>query len=231
MAELVNKLGRRLEYWTTRLELSQSELFFGLFLVFSFLSGVQAHLMPAVYPFTTKITDLLLLVVCVPILYFIQKKHHDFRLIWWVAITYWGTFFIEVAGVATGRIFGVYHYGATMWVQWLDVPLIIALNWTLLILATNDFAARVLSSPWLAALLASGLIALYDICIEPVAVALDYWQWEGGIIPVQNYVAWSLVALFFSLPLQLLEIRFRHPLLLIYAVAQLVFFVLLLLFF
>ncbi len=231
MAELASKINRRLEYWTTRLELSQAELFFAVFLVFSFLSGVQAHLMPAVYPLTTQITDFLLLVVCLPILYFIHQKHQDFRLLWWVAVTYWGTFFIEVAGVATGRIFGVYHYGATMWIQWLDVPLVIALNWTLLILATNDLAARFLSSPLLAAVVASALIALYDLCIEPVAVALDYWQWAGGIIPTQNYIAWSLVALFFSIPLQLLQIRFRHPLLPIYAGAQLVFFLLLLLFF
>lgn len=231
MAELASKISRRLEYWTNRLALSSAELFFAIFLVFAFLSGVQAHLMPAVYPLTTKITDALLLAVCLPILYFIHQKNQDTRLLWWVAITYWGTFFIEVAGVATGNIFGAYYYGATMWIQWLGVPLVIALNWTLLILATNDFAARVFSSPWLAAILASALIALYDLCIEPVAVALDYWQWVGGAIPVQNYVAWSLVALFFSLPLQLLQIRFRHPLLPIYAGAQLVFFLLLLLFF
>lgn len=231
MAELVSKISNRIEHWTTRLNLSQGEFFFALFLVFSFLSGVQAHLMPAVYPLTTHITDFLLLVVCLPILYFIYQRHRDPRLLWWVGITYVGTFFVEVAGVATGRIFGVYHYGATMWIQWLDVPLVIALNWTLLILATNDLAVRWIKSPWVAAIFASALIALYDICIEPVAIALDYWQWAGESIPVQNYVAWSLVALAFSLPLQLLKIRFAHPLLLVYAAAQLVFFVSLLLLF
>ena len=97
MAELVSKINRRIEYWTSRFGLSQAELFFAVFLVFSFVSGVQAHLMPAVYPLTTKITDFLLLVVCLPILYFIYQKHQDSRLWWWVAITYWGTFFIEVS--------------------------------------------------------------------------------------------------------------------------------------
>ena len=231
MAEVVSKIGRRIEHWTTQLGLTQAELFFAGFLVFSFISGVQAHLMPTVYPLTTKITDALLLAVCAPVLYFIYQKHQDQRLLWWVAITYWGTFFTEVVGVATGLVFGEYHYGATMWVQWLDVPLILALNWTLLILATNDLASRMVNSPWLAAVIASGFIALYDICIEPVAVALDYWQWAGGSIPVQNYVAWSLVALIFSLPLQLLNIKFRHPLLFVYAAAQLIFFLFLLLLF
>lgn len=231
MSEVVSKINQGLGNLETKFDLKRAELFFGLFLLFSFLSGVQAHLMPAVYPLTTKITDFLLLVVCVPILYFIYQRHRDNRLLWWVLITYWGTFFIEVIGVATGNIFGVYHYGATMWIQWLEVPLVIALNWTLLILATNYIGGRITESPYLAAIIASVLIVLYDLCIEPVAIALDYWQWAGGSIPVQNYVAWGLVALLFSLPLQLLKIRFQHPLLLIYAAAQLVFFVLLLLLF
>ncbi len=204
MAEVVSKIGRRIEHWTTQLGLTQAELFFAGFLVFSFISGVQAHLMPAVYPLTTKITDVLLMVVCVPGLFFIYQRHKDQRLLWWATITYWGTFFTEVAGVITGQIFGEYHYGATMWVQWLNVPLVIALNWTLLILATNDLASRMVKSSWVAAIIASIFIALYDICIEPVAVALDYWQWAGGAIPVLNYVAWSLVDLVFSLRLLLL---------------------------
>ncbi len=74
---------------------------------------------------------------------------------------------------------------------------------------------------------ASVLIALYDVAIEPVAVKLDYWQWGGGVIPLRNYVMWAVVALVISLPLQVLRIRFRSPLLLVYLGAQLFFFVVL----
>ncbi|WP_420461448.1 carotenoid biosynthesis protein [Neolewinella sp.] len=74
------------------------------------------------------------------------------------------------------------------------------------------------------AVVASVLIALYDVAIEPVAVKLDYWQWGGGTIPFRNYVMWAVVALAISLPLQVLGIRFRSPLLLVYLGAQLFFF-------
>lgn len=210
-----------------QLRMDRPELLMAAFLLFIYLSAVQAHLLPSVYPITKWTTDPLLLVICLPLLALVYRRQQDVRLLWWSGFTYMGTFIIEAAGVATGAIFGVYHYGNTMWVQVLEVPLVIALNWTLLILATNDLANRFLRHPVVAALAASLLIVAYDFCIEPVAIKLDYWQWAAGDIPTRNYLAWGVVAFLFSLPLQYLRIRFQHQLLLIYAAAQLVFFLLL----
>ncbi len=109
----------------------------------------------------------------------------------------------------------------------MGVPFVIALNWCVLTLATNDLALRITKQPVVAAVLASTLIALYDVAIEPVAIELDYWQWAGGSIPLQNYLMWALIALLISLPLQLLRIHFRSPLLLVYLGAQLLFFLVL----
>ena len=41
-------------------------------------------------------------------------------------------------------------------------------------------------------------MVLLDIMIEPVAIELDFWQWEGGNIPLQNYLMWFIVALFMN---------------------------------
>lgn len=76
-------------------------------------------------------------------------------------------------------------------------------------------------------LLAAALTALYDVTIEPVAIALDYWQWGGGEIPLQNYLAWAIIAFLISLPLYVFKIRFRSPVLLVYFFAQLFFFLVL----
>ncbi len=76
-------------------------------------------------------------------------------------------------------------------------------------------------------LVAAILTALYDVSIEPVAIALDYWQWGGGEIPLQNYLAWAIIAFLISLPLYVFRIRFRSPVLLVYFWAQLFFFVVL----
>lgn len=197
------------------------------FLLFAFASGSIAHLMPAVLPVTRYTTDPLLLVVNGLVLYAIYRRNEDKRLWYWLFAAYWLTFFIEVAGVKTGAIFGEYAYGSTMRWQWLGVPFVIALNWAMLTLAGNQLAMRIAKSPWGAAALAGIFLALYDVAIEPVAIALDYWSWEAVTVPVQNYLAWAAVAFLISLPLQLLKIRFQSVVLIVYFFAQLVFFLIL----
>ena len=215
------------------------------FMVFAFASGALAHTLPAVLPITRYTTDGLLLVLNGLLLYAIYQRNQDRRLLVWLAVAYCFTFAAEAVGVATGALFGEYVYGATMRWQWLGVPFVIALNWCVLTLGANEVALRVWSAPAAGflttedaeytevpqsggvALVASVLIALYDVAIEPVAVKLDYWQWGGGTIPLRNYVMWAVVALVISLPLQVLRIRFRSPLLLVYLGAQLFFFLVL----
>lgn len=222
------------------------------FLIFAFTSGTLAHCLPAVLPVTKLTTDGLLFVLNGLVLYAIYRRNEDQRLFWWLLLAYWFTFAMEAAGVATGAIFGEYAYGPTMWFQWLGVPFVIALNWCVLTLACNELACRLTPSPTppalknaapsstnrqlpinyrishiLTAALAAILTALYDVAIEPVAISLDYWQWGGGEIPLQNYLAWAVIAFLISLPLHLLKIRFRSPVLLVYLFAQLFFFLVL----
>lgn len=197
------------------------------FLLFAFASGSLAHLWPAILPVTRYTTDPLLLVINGLVLFAIYRRNQDNRLWYWLFVAYWLTFFTEVAGVMTGAVFGEYAYGTTMRWQWLGVPFVIALNWAMLTLAGNQLALRITKNPWLAAALAGVLLALYDIAIEPVAIALDYWNWASAEVPLQNYLAWAGVAFLISLPLQLLRIRFQSPVLIVYFFAQLAFFLIL----
>ncbi|WP_116108578.1 carotenoid biosynthesis protein [Lewinella sp. IMCC34191] len=207
--------------------LTPSERYLAYFLVFAFASGALAHTLPAVLPVTRYTTDGLLLVLNGLLIFSLYQRNRDSRLWIWLLLAYLFTFATEAIGVATGAIFGEYVYGATMWWQWLGVPFVIALNWCALTLATNDLAARIVDGPLRTALLASVIIALYDVAIEPVAISLDYWQWADNIIPLQNYLMWAVVAFIISLPLQWLRIRYRSPLLPVYLFAQLFFFIVL----
>ncbi len=221
------------------------------FLVFAFTSGTLAHCLPAVLPVTKLTTDGLLFVLNGLVLCAIYRSNEDKRLFYWLAVAYAFTFVMEALGVATGAIFGEYKYGPTMWFQWLGVPFVIALNWCVLTLACNEAAIRLMErlfppptqlppwglggTPtqlptwrlWATPLTAALLTALYDVTIEPVAIALDYWQWGGGEIPLQNYLAWAAIAFLISLPLYTFRIRFRSSVLLVYFFAQLFFFLVL----
>lgn len=209
---------------TAAAPLDKESRWFAIFLAFSFGNGIIAHLVPSLLPLTLYSTDALLFVINGWLLSILYRQHGDRKLLYWALATYLGTFFIEAAGVATGRIFGAYTYGPTMFVQWLGVPLVIALNWTVLILAVNQLATRWVWNPILASLLSGLFIALYDFIIEPVAIRLNYWTWADVDVPLQNYIAWAVIGFLFSLPLHLARIRYQNNLLLVYLLVQGLFF-------
>lgn len=139
-------------------------------------------------------------------------------------------YFVEVAGVATGLIFGSYAYGPTLGWQLLGVPLIIGLNWLMLIYSTGSICAGLSLPLVLKAGLASGLMVLLDFFIEPVAMAYHFWQWENDVVPWQNYAAWFIISFSLHLLFFLLPFRKSNPAAKYLYLLQLVFFIILCLF-
>lgn len=161
--------------------------------------GAVGHLQPSTLPWMLKLTPgfgmLTGLVVLAPALAQSGRKFAA-----WVAGTYGFTFAAEAAGVATGAVFGAYAYGPTLGPAWRGVPLLIAFNWVVVVHGACCVAGRglppglgKLRRPALA-LLAGLACAAFDFIMEPIAVRLDYWQWAGGSIPLQNYAAWFAIA-------------------------------------
>jgi uncharacterized membrane protein len=111
-------------------------------------------------------------------------------------------FWIEVAGVHSGVLFGSYAYGNPLGTKFLDVPLTIGINWFLLAYSTKAIADYFSKNKWLQAFMAALLMVALDVLIEPVAVALDFWQWENAIIPTQNFLMWFVTAFIIQLILQ-----------------------------
>jgi putative membrane protein len=104
------------------------------------------------------------------------------------------SFSVEMIGVNTGLLFGTYEYGDTLGIKWLGVPLIISLNWVLLNLSAYGVFKNTKMHFIFKALLASLLIVFLDVLIEPVAIKLDYWDWENETIPFKNYLTWFVVS-------------------------------------
>ena len=121
------------------------------------------------------------------------------------AVAYFVGFTIEALGVHTGLIFGQYHYGATLGWKFIEIPLVIGANWLVLIYCAGVVANTWSQTPLVKTLLAATVVVALDILIEPVAIRLDFWQWTNNTVPLQNYVAWYVVAfgllwLFYKLP-------------------------------
>lgn len=101
--------------------------------------------------------------------------------------------FVEMLGVKTGAIFGVYTYGETLGIKALGVPFVVGIHWAVLIyLAYAATSMLPANNRRMAA--AAGLIVIYDIFLEPAASRLGMWHFERNDVPFQNYVSWFLLS-------------------------------------
>lgn len=101
----------------------------------------------------------------------------------------------ELMGVHTGLLFGNYSYGDTLGIKLFGVPLMIGVNWFLLIYATGVLMqqrSRV-KSIYIRILAGALLLVLLDVLIEPVAIRFNYWHWADNTIPLKNYGCWFLL--------------------------------------
>ena len=144
-----------------------------------------------------------------------KEKNYAFYI--FISIVFITGFAAELIGVNTGLLFGNYNYGNVLGVKWQQTPLIIGINWIIIIyccgVSVTTLLAKIIRaniepvpqpSNTLKALsvITDGatLAVIFDWLMEPVAIKLNFWQWEDNNIPVYNYACWF----FFSLLLLLL---------------------------
>lgn len=103
-------------------------------------------------------------------------------------------FAAEWLGVHTHLIFGNYAYGKTLGLKVMDIPLLIGLNWFLLIYSTG-VAMQYLGIKNLNYRVIAGavVLVLLDVLIEPVATRFDYWHWFDVTVPLENYLGWFII--------------------------------------
>lgn len=145
-----------------------------------------------------------------------------------VVIIYGVGMLAEILGVQWGWIFGDYQYGAMLGWKWLGVPWLIGANWVILVVCTSVIARDLVANRYGQILVGVALMLLLDLLIEPIAPVLDFWVFEGGEAPLQNFIGWAAVALPLQLLMQWVRLRpkssFYHNLYLL----QILFFTVLL---
>ena len=154
-------------------------------------------------------TPLNLLIVFVLVL-FTQVKNIAF--FGFVVLCFVTGMLVEMIGVKTGVLFGDYRYGPVLGPKLINVPLLIGINWFIVVYCSgvvvtifhnwlkSKYTAegRVLSPAILNfsfILDAALLTTFFDWLMEPVAVRLGFWFWNGtGEIPLFNYVCWFVIS-------------------------------------
>lgn len=150
---------------------------------------------------------------------------------------------VEIIGVNTKLLFGDYSYGTVLGFKIKNVPLIIGVNWfiiiyccgisihTLLIKAIDKIAVDTATPPMTLKALSvivdgATLAVFFDWLIEPVAVKLGYWTWAGEI-PFYNYLCWFIVSLALLSVFQFLKFSKQNKFAVHLLMIQVMFFLLL----
>lgn len=162
------------------------------------------------------------------LVYFEPNKSNRF---WaFLVISYLIGFFIEVAGVNTGLIFGEYTYGKTLGIKIWETPLMIGVNWFVLCFITaktlNYLGQKFLESShtWVFIFLGGGIMTLLDFFAEPPAIYHDMWSWTHALPPIQNYLAWFCVSCCLMLIFKRLKLNEFNPMALPILILQYLFF-------
>lgn len=154
---------------------------------------------------------------------------------------------VEIIGVNTKLLFGDYSYGNVLGFKIKNVPLVIGVNWfiliyccgisvnTLLVKAIDKLAADTGTKPMRLKALSvvvdgATLAVFFDWLMEPVAVQLGYWTWAGEI-PFYNYLCWFIVAIILLAVFQLLQFNKQNKFAIHLLMIQVMFFLLLRTFF
>ena len=135
---------------------------------------------------------------------------------------------LEEIGVATGLVYGPYHYTATLGPSIGAVPVLIPLAWFALAYPTSVLVDLVAGRwaggaagglPRLIGLAAAGalLMTAWDLALDPILSGPAYraWVWAAdgpaggtaGGIPAQNYVGWFATAFTIFLASRLVQRR------------------------
>lgn len=200
----------------------------GFFVVF-YLVGIAGMLLPFSFLFFVKLIPVALLLSSIALAFF-HKIFNSKTLLVFISIYIIG-FFVEVAGVNTGLIFGDYTYGESLGIKLFNTPLIIGINWLLLVYITASVLELSKLTMLLKILFGAFLMLGYDLIIEQIAPILDMWTWQNNKVPVKNYVTWFLLALVFHTAIQVFKINTKNKLAPVILVCQILFFLVLLIYF
>jgi putative membrane protein len=174
------------------------------FLLIFYSVGIIGISLPQTRSYFLSLSPLNLVLSFVVLILAMEKNYRNgalfFLLCYLVGMT------VELIGTKTGWLFGNYWYGLNLGPKFLGVPLVIGVNWWVLVVCSASIVNHVqrISILW-RVLFAGALMTIFDVLMEPIAMKSDFWQWENNQIPLYNYICWFLI----SLPLHYLYVTFK----------------------
>lgn len=147
-----------------------------------------------------------------------------------LAIIFLAGWLAEVAGVNTGALFGAYGYSLHMGPALFGAPLVMGISWAMMLYLTVTVVQGFTMHPFYRTVLTAVLMVVFDFLLEPAATWMKMWFWEGGKVPVFNYMSWFLISFALASLFPVFKIRIRNRLAVSLYTAQLSFLVIMIVF-
>lgn len=196
------------------------------FFIIFYIVGIVGMALPFTLSLFTALTPFALLLSAGYLVYFHPNKKDIKTNLIFLSIFLLG-YFVEVIGVKTGLIFGGYAYGKGLGLKILDTPILIGINWLFLVYTTACIVDKTKWHNSIKIIVASMMMLVYDLILEQLAPKMDMWSWTDNIVPIQNYLAWFIIAVLFHTMLKIGKVKLQNPLSLHILLCQFVFFVVL----
>jgi len=164
-----------------------------IFLIAFYIVGIIGLSIPFSRDIFTKLTPFALLLNFILLLIYHDNKF-NFKYLTAFLLVYILGLSVEIAGVETGIIFGEYHYGDGLGIKIAEVPLMIGVNWLLLVYLSFGIF-HFIRNKFLKILIAALTMVFYDFFVEQVADFMDMWYWEKANVPLENYFAWFVISI------------------------------------
>jgi putative membrane protein len=200
------------------------------FFIIFYLAGITGVIVPFTNPLFLKLIPIALFLSFLALTIF-HTNRMDLKTLIVLLSIYLLSFAIEVIGTNTGLIFGAYQYGNSLGFKVFNTPLIIGINWLLLVYMSSSVTEKISINVFSQMIIATSIMLGYDIILEQVAPEIDMWYWRNNLVPLQNYGAWFIIALGFHLIIKAFRIKTQNKLAMVLLICQFVFFLSLLLFF
>lgn len=187
------------------------------------LVGLIGLSLSATRPLFLQIVPFHLLLMLFIVVFGHKKLSSNFGI--FLLIIFWLGFLAEWVGVHKGWLFGNYAYDSTLGLKLSGIPLMIGVNWFLLIYATGVAMQRSrLKSTFFRVTTGAILLVLLDVLIEPIAIQFNYWHWNSPAIPLKNYVCWFLVSVMMLYIFELFSFKKQSIAAPVLLITQFVFF-------
>jgi len=186
-----------------------------------YLVGIAGFMIQPLRPLFQQLTPFGMVMAVILLMYFHEPKNlKSWSFFTGVAVV---GFLAELIGVNTQALFGFYQYDDSLGLRLWNTPLIIGLNWLVLVYCIASLAKNIRDTWYFPLVAASGMV-IFDWLMEPVATKTGMWSWANDSIPIKNYTDWFLISGFLFLMIRILKIEINNRIANLLFVMQVVFF-------